>query len=417
MTKIRRSISKTAASKHISILNNDLLLEVFLRLPHRRSLIQCSIVCKSWFYVISHPQFSRRFIEFQNYKRSSDSSSYYSSLPYTILFITSRNTRRPLGEIVSKKSEILNGIQYESTLPPNTSIRASFEDLLLLCRDWKEYCIYNPLTRQLLWLPDAPSPRNHLEKCGFVSELMNNGQYQFKVLLIIKYSDQENDDCVLDGATFCSETGKWSKAIFSFPKTLAPGYKTFEDFVVSNGILYSLVDAGDVKGFVAFDLSTDCTSKDDERKQCHFIELPINFGRGWRASRDKVCYGVVQGQLRLSQMVKMKREYDLKIWELDCKNIDYVYWVMLHRVRLKKEKKASMGVAAFHPNNADVIFMLRNQELYKYEIGKERYHVGELRGPDMPLRKYLIEDFFRFFQAFNVVYPPWPTLIPVLSNV
>ncbi|PON72483.1 hypothetical protein PanWU01x14_065180 [Parasponia andersonii] len=120
-----------------------------------------------------------------------------------------------------------------------------------------QYGIYNPLTRQLLWLPDAPNDgRNSFfhefsnlydPKCGFVYEVKND------------------------------ETGKWRE--LSYPPGSARVVHYFDDFVARNGILFSLVGVGDV-GIVAFYPSVDSTSEEDDRKICHLISMAINFVAG-----------------------------------------------------------------------------------------------------------------------------------------
>ncbi|PON61038.1 F-box domain containing protein, partial [Parasponia andersonii] len=419
------SMSESGASKFFSVVSDDILLEVFLLLPHRRYLIQCSTVCKRWFSLISHAEFNRRFIEYHERKRSSDRSY---SLPYTLLLRASPNTHRPpICDILSKKSKSIHGQQspsvgvYSHILPQNGIIRASVEDLVLLSRYPNKYCIYNPLTRQGLWLPVAP--RGYCFKCGFVCEPNSSGytstnitdQYRFRVLHIAGFSNNWNNwnDYVFDGELFCSETGKWSKLVFSFPQRLAPNLKFVADFIASRGILYSLVEGVDdnqicVKGIVALDLSMDDTSEED-RNRCRFIHLPADFGRGWRARRGKVCFGMVRGQLRLSQLVKIVEEAVLKVWELDCNNNNDADWVLVHHARLKCTEETNTSVAAFHPYNGDVVFMLRDEEIYKFEIGEEKYKkVGEFRGLGLYCTKEKLPGSLR---AFTLVYPSWPTPI------
>ncbi|PON93305.1 hypothetical protein TorRG33x02_108760 [Trema orientale] len=163
---------------------------------------------------------------------------------------------------------------HDSILPRVTAIRASFDDLLLLSRSSINFCILNPLTQQQIWLPDAPE--SGYQVCGFVRELKNdrgcrssiininiNDQYSFKVLLIKfsnkrKFRNNGNHEYVLEGAIFRSEAGGWSKSIFSFPHTLDVDF--FDDFVASNGILYSLLlKKIEVKGIAALSMDSNST--------------------------------------------------------------------------------------------------------------------------------------------------------------
>ncbi|KMS96705.1 hypothetical protein BVRB_8g200110 isoform A [Beta vulgaris subsp. vulgaris] len=43
-------------------LTDDLLAEIFCRLPRLKSVIQCKCVCKQWLSLISQPEFIARYI-------------------------------------------------------------------------------------------------------------------------------------------------------------------------------------------------------------------------------------------------------------------------------------------------------------------------------------------------------------------
>ncbi|PON93302.1 hypothetical protein TorRG33x02_108730 [Trema orientale] len=199
---------------------------------------------------------------------------------------------------------------------------------------------------------------------------------------------------VFSGVIFCSETGKWSPSTFSISWALDHGFMFPSDFVTNNGTVYSLLlnDFGHkVKGIVAFDPFIDVTSddEDDIPKRCHFIHLPIDFCHRWKG---KVCFGVVQGRLRLSQLLKFKGDFVLKIWELNDNNSGGD-WLLVHHVRLTSAKTYKTRVAAFHPNNGNVIFMLHNseREIYRYEIGEEKFEkIGRLPSPVSELSNFYI---------------------------
>ncbi|PON61022.1 hypothetical protein PanWU01x14_148080 [Parasponia andersonii] len=107
------------------------------------------------------------------------------------------------------------------------------------------------------------------------------------------------------------------------------------------------------------------STKDDSKLGCRFIDLPVDFDRCWRAcNRGNIHLGVVRGELGLSQLVKnTNREFILKVWELDCKDIN-VCWLVI----LRWGNRNSMFVAAFHPNNGDLIFLLIDHYIYKYKL-------------------------------------------------
>ncbi|GMN42602.1 hypothetical protein TIFTF001_011812 [Ficus carica] len=111
--------------------------------------------------------------------------------------------------------------------------------------------------------------------------------------------------------------------------------------------------------------------EDDKDRQSRFIELPVDFGRGWRAHDDWVRLGVVRGRLRLSQLYMVKRYgFVLKVWELNpTKSPNTTSWSLVHEVRLKKGDTNWMYVVAFHPYKGNVMFLLRNNVLCRYEVG------------------------------------------------
>lgn len=111
--------------------------------------------------------------------------------------------------------------------------------------------------------------------------------------------------------------------------------------------------------------------------------MPIGFGRGWRVQAQYVRLGLVQGQLRMSQVYRFNgSSCFLKVWEL-IYNEDYnnggdnssTSWLLVHDVKVDKEKTEGgqkLHVIAFHPENGDVIFLLRGADVYKYEIGSNK---------------------------------------------
>ncbi|PON82216.1 hypothetical protein TorRG33x02_219970 [Trema orientale] len=93
---------------------------------------------------------------------------------------------------------------------------------------------------------------------------------------------------------------------------------------------------------------------------------------------------------------------------------------MVRHVKFKTKNENSnfvaVAVAAFHPNNTDVIFMSCNCEIYKFDFGEDEYkRFGEFLGPGLPKRKS--DYYLGCVKAFTLVYPPWPTPIPTLPEV
>ena len=73
-----------------------------------------------------------------------------------------------------------------------------------------------------------------------------------------------------------------------------------------------------------------------------------------------------------------------------------------------------MFVAAFHPNNGDLIFFLIDHDIYKYKFGEQEYKkVGKLnRAFNLP--RHITEKFTRYLKVITFMYPSWPTPTPPL---
>ncbi|XP_024019537.1 uncharacterized protein LOC21393067 [Morus notabilis] len=149
-------------SKFLKNAHEDILFEVFLRLPNCRSAILFGSICRRWHSVISHPKFIPNFIRHHH-----DEQDRY-SVPYTILFrraddlFFDMQCVQPFCKLFSEESKFLHGkgaSSYLDFMPSSVVIRASFADLLLVAssgRPGRDYYICNPLTKQWFKLPEAP---------------------------------------------------------------------------------------------------------------------------------------------------------------------------------------------------------------------------------------------------------------------
>ena len=395
--------SKVAVSKFMSLFTDDLLLEIFVRLPDCKSIIQCSIVCKGWWYVISYQKYDfirTRFVDHYQHKQQ--------YLPYTFVFRCHKHLVIPFYQFFSEKSKILHGksslydITYLSFLPwSEVTILGSSKDLLLFSRSQTDYYICNPLTKQWLSLPKAP--QNNVTLSGFVCDPKCVNMRYRVVLMGASFSNVENQ-YKFCATIFCSETGQWNQSTFLLSRR-----EWHRRLVESNGILYWLFGTLKSEGIVAFDPFKSI----GHPTQCCLIQFPVGFGRGWRAQAIHVHIGVVQGRLRLSQMFRIKRlGFVLKIWELV--NYDYdnddASWLLVHDVRVTRRKTNQMFVVAFHPINGDVIFLFRDNDIYQYYISED---LNEIVGGFPELQKTAASG---SLDVFSLVHPLWPTTIPSLPS-
>ncbi|PON68712.1 F-box domain containing protein [Parasponia andersonii] len=371
--------SNAAAAKFMSIVTDDLLLEILIRLPDCRSIIQCSSVCKRWFSVISYRKYfiRTRFIDHSQQKPEQ-------FLPCTVVFKYNHISaiyKKPFYQFFSEPSKILHGksssctSNYLNFLPWPVLTKGSSKDLLHFSRSITEYYICNPLTRQ--WLPLPETPPNIATRCGIVCDPKSSLNTRYRVVLIYDDLGKQVNQFEVGINIFYSETGQWNPSTLLFSRnTIILSLSRVgwhRRAVASNGILYWLCGNNpELEGIVAF---VPFNGTDHLKRWC-LIQFPVGFCRGWRGQGLNLRIGVVQGRLRLSQMYRFKRVlgFVLKIWELV--NCDYdngdASCLLVHNVILAGVKANKMLVAAFHPVNGDVIFLFRDLDICQYDIGGEK---------------------------------------------
>ena len=418
----------TAPCKFMSIVTDDLLSEILVRLPNSKSVIQCSTVCKSWFSLIFHSNFITNFIHHHQNKTPSSSGgpknlSFY--VPYP---------SRSLPQLLSEKTDnILYGIissrlsqelpqELRTTLhvdPKFGYIKASYNDLLLLSyptkeEDFKEeYYIFNPLTKQWLPLPKPPIDgyalwiglvfeHNICNKRQLGCDCSMRSSSRFRVLFVTYFSD------IIIPMIFCSETGEWSGLILPFEFEFG---LIHPEVFASNGIFY-LLEQKKKRGLIAFDPFKDT----NHSKRCCFFDLPEQEG-GQHHELVQELLGVVQNRVRLAQRFKVHNSVNvygftfvLKVWEFNCDNgggsRPADYWRLVHNVIGEMAKTTIMFVEAFHPNNGDLIFLLTDHGFYRYDIKGVKYEKVQMS--EVPhLGRHDI----------TFAHPVWPSSIPNLSNV
>ncbi|GMN52331.1 hypothetical protein TIFTF001_021467 [Ficus carica] len=399
-------------SKFLKNVSEDMLLEIFLRLPNCRSAILFSSVCRRWNSVISHPKFILNFVCHHH-----DRQDRY-SLPYTILFLrsdvyTSRGVQcyQPFYKLFSEESKVLHdkaASSYLDFLPSPMVVRASFDDLLLVEPGTRreEYYICNLLTKQCFQIPKIPRgcpigfalvrvPDSSNEPLGFST---TKTQYQYKVVLIhfALHLEEDGDNDRFRVSIFCSKSRQWRQSFFSFPRAKEIKYCNYTDVVTCNGILYWRESDFTFDRIIAFDLFND---------RCFVIELPDDFGSGWQNSFGKVHLGAVRGELRLFQIFNTNEEcLVMKVWELNYEDYLSNSWTLVHEINLKRANTQSMLCLAVHPSSDDVVFMIWGYHVFQYKITEDRYEkVGELETSIDPNER---------FSSIPLVHPAWPTPVP-----
>ncbi|PON64150.1 F-box domain containing protein [Parasponia andersonii] len=427
------------------ITTDDLLVEIFIRLPDIRSVIRCGAVCKRWFSLITSIHFRR-----QKLLRHHS----HQSLPFTFIIRHGWCAKLtvPLCEYFPKESLILHGGGLESScgggggvvgggtyldfLPwRNVWLHSSCDDLLLLSLErGKQFMICNPFTKQWLQLPLPQTPVDltpfdpfGLGHGGLVckpnnrrqqQQLLKLDQYSYKVMLIWEiYTDVNTNVSDFRTITFCSETGKWSSALGSLP---FPRELTYNPPVVCNGMLHWLtldLDESTVHGILAFDPFKDAGHPEYLRS----IEFPSGLVQeAGQSHQALVRLGLVCGRLRLSQLLVTQRNgFALKVWELnyddgvnDGGDDHDGMWTLVHDIRVKSWTDDRLYVFAFHPYDGNVLFVLFDKrDIYQYDIGEEKMEqMGQL--PNGGERTFPAR-----LRNYTLVHPFWPTPIPDLPSL
>ncbi|PON40004.1 F-box domain containing protein [Trema orientale] len=448
-TKKRRvsdeDASAAVAFRFMSTITDHLLVEILVRLPDSRSLIQCSIVCRRWFALIfgaSHSQYlSRRFNHHHLQKQR---------LPYTLLIRGGYgldSIRRammnepPCYEFRTEKSNALHGrhrpvspwratgcSDYLDFLDSPKAITASFDDLLLIQRPERQFYVCNPLTRQSVALPLAPVG---FDFCcsGLVCESSNNTSsssskqlgfdVKYRVVLLIRL------EFVYRTAVFSSETesssGEWEQSSFRFPKFLEVAlYWNPVPFASRNGTIYWPIGYRffEARGFAAFE---------SVKGRWRFISAPdkkLGYVEEKQLLRKATPrFGVVRGRLRMAQSVLNKRLelFCLKVWELREEEDGGDTWILVHDVRVKMLDTVKMELMALLPKSddddddddgGDEFLFLRHPpfdwNFYKYKIGRDSFQ--KVCDATFPTRAWPYCSTF----VFPLVHPPLPTKIPTL---
>ncbi|XP_062078903.1 uncharacterized protein LOC133783322 [Humulus lupulus] len=418
----------------LSIINDDILLEILLRLPDFRCIVECAYVCKRWFSFIfgSKAYFSHRFNHYHRQKRLINNNSPTSSpsLPFTLLFtgLSVRTSPFPF-EFFSERSKTLDyGRKPALGFLPWTRndneyafLWSSFEDLLLIQLSFKRLYVCNPFLRQYVALPE-PNPNNTLfhPRCRYALVVLGRGSdanmIKYKVVKISTEVNNLNSappPFHLHLSIFSSETGQWSSSTFEFPVFLHI-WSHRSVVVGSNGIVYWPYGVDAIEGVVALNLCS---------KQCRLIDLPRELGCEWYRSEYRVRAGVVRGRLQLVQLFwsEDKQFYVFKAWELDDDDDgNKVYWNLVHHHdQMSMNFQTCMSsqqltILAPHPDDRDMFFFSRsininceNKEIFLCRIlGQNRNHIESLchLPPGSPLR----------LRVVPLLHPWWPTQIPQL---
>ncbi|CAO2170558.1 unnamed protein product [Urochloa humidicola] len=203
-----------AAGRHISSLGDDLLLEIFLRLPSLATLVRAACTCPAWRRLVaSSPDFRRRFLAhhpspllgffFQAYdpEPTPDIPAFPAFVPY-------RTRDRDLAAAIRGGDFFLTSLQGRPDEPPCWEIMDGSRGYLLLVNsDAKLIAVFNPVTRHTERIFDIISLDSYGMYPGFAGALLweEDDSMSFSVVLITSQEEKRVQLIV-----FTSDTGSWS---------------------------------------------------------------------------------------------------------------------------------------------------------------------------------------------------------------
>ncbi|KAM6576392.1 hypothetical protein CsatB_028229 [Cannabis sativa] len=380
----RKRIRYEQQCSPISIIIDDVLLEILVRLPDFKSVVECTYVCKQWRSIIlaSITYFSCRFNHHHRQKRLRN-NLLSPPMPFSLLFSSSFSwTPSSCLSFFSERSKIfdyekrlaLEFLPCKDDVNEYAYILSSFEDLLLI-KIHPKLALYvcNPFTSYSIALPTPPNFNNARCRYALVvsgydgaSNKLNNPT--IKVVMIT--TDLTPPTFILQLAIFSFETGKWTELTFE-----CPHYRplSHNQAIASNDIVYWPYGTGNkIEGMVALNIFS---------RKCRSINLSRVLGRLHCSIVRQVNIGVVRGKLRLSQFFwnKKNQSFVFKAWDLDD-NGERCIWNLVHyHDEMTMNSKYCLRVnelsfLTFHPDDGDVFFF----SCYGYKV-KDKVEIFKCR--------------------------------------
>ncbi|CAI0403627.1 unnamed protein product [Linum tenue] len=215
MCTIRKVISSSSSTRKVGE-DEDLLVEILIRLPGHRSAFRCKPVCRRWNSLISAPYFLRRFVSHHQALSAAESES-------------------PVLTVSQVRQLILSFLPSRPQIQSEFSVLDCINDLLLLGFQGREtdqelrrtYLICNPFTKQWVALPLAPVGSSSL---GWIVKLVREpfdslGEdqlfpCQFRVVRIYTPITPPASQAEVDVYIFCSRSGRWTKSVLRLDREL-----------------------------------------------------------------------------------------------------------------------------------------------------------------------------------------------------
>ncbi|GAB4831297.1 hypothetical protein Ancab_005311 [Ancistrocladus abbreviatus] len=421
-------LSSCPSNCSINNLTDSLLNEIFCRLPCA-SAFQCKCVCKRWQSLISHPYFTRCFID--HHCRTSD---HHHPLPFTLVlrfnYFHDNSPDDSKGVIHQKILAVSENNAFQSNsfflnfLPcfrsssywSQLSVVASWKDLLIVgcSRLQTVYFICNPLTRQWLELPLVSKYLNDSNTLvGFVLDGCADAQEEYCSVNVATAQFEYKLVCISDtgiGLTtrqssasawiFSSVIGEWSKSevplsLFN-PRSVETGG--------TNGVAFKrMLHWINGKAILVYD--------PDSNNQFRSIVLPTSL----RTTNARL--GVSQEHLCVTQLKPEVHGYFVMVWKLQDynNNNNTGTWCLEFKACLREMvtvdsfrpcwASSESELLALHPYDGGVAYLRDGNEVYVCNLQTRTLKMVRNEIVD---RHYTI----RRNSVFPLAHPCWPTPVP-----
>ncbi|KAG5618952.1 hypothetical protein H5410_018776 [Solanum commersonii] len=401
-------------------LTDELLIEIFIRLPSSKEAIQCKSVCNRWLSLISSDYFlNTSLIHNRNYDKKTLRPFTFLSINWNFFdfFISEKGLdvfECSLEKGLSKRVNL--GFLYSGRPSKyHISLEESYGDLILCSRktsDIIDYYIVNVLTKQWIRLPPTPLENNsHYredESVGFLIEpncVDNAARYEYLVLRFMPWGDSK-----FSIQMFSSEKGKWTRLVVTSPRNL--NILTRRTSIVACGrILYTFTyKRSDVVDCV---LAFDPFTNDPAQFLC-VIDFPVE-------ARDIRCLacklGVYGGRLRFAQLILQPSGYlCISIWEFGDDH-RMGKWTLVHQriptdkaFRVPKRATQWISVLGFHPYNEYLIcFLVGNDHVVVYNIQTDKVESSTLVSLFKVISPRSLEPDVELHHVVPITHNWWPT--------
>ncbi|CAI0452570.1 unnamed protein product [Linum tenue] len=408
--RLRSQTIRSEASP-ITNLEDDLLLEILIRLPNPKHSCRCKSVCKRWTSMISSPYFNRHFV--------SHHQSRYQPMLLTNAQLVIESIL-PIAAVPTDEADLLRLFvvwdNYKDLL------LCGFEDLGPgnLESD-RSYIVCNPFTKQWVALPLAPvKTLDYVGPCprlvgeprisssatvnldlGDGREFAYASEHRFRVACM--YTEVGAVTMRLRLDLFCSESGEWTKdaMVLDFPD----GPFDWE-LVSCNGELYCSYPVFDgARGRVRCLLAALHPFHLDDHPPTHYMDASEILN-----SLTDCSLTISQGALHLVATGRDVPPGHLTVWRLEE---DGKSWKKQHEglvntaSRRGNYKLEYLFPADLHPEKPEIVF------LRYLDLDDERF--ASTYACNLTSSGEEIEFFAEKGHSWRVVQPKvsgWPTPIP-----